>query len=78
MASETKRLYRSRKNRMIRGLCGGLGEFLGVDPTIVRLITVLISIIGFLPVVAITYLILMLVVPEEAVENPPTSEINPN
>ena len=36
-----KKLYRSRRNSMIAGICGGLGEYLGVDPTIMRLAAVL-------------------------------------
>jgi phage shock protein C len=36
-----KKLYRSRKNSMIGGVCGGLGEYLNVDPTIMRLVAVL-------------------------------------
>ncbi len=35
---EPKRLYRSRKSRMIAGVCGGLAEYFGIDPLIVRLI----------------------------------------
>jgi phage shock protein C len=69
MSTETKRLYRSRKQRMVGGLCGGLGEFLGMDATVVRLIVVLITI--FWPFTILAYLILMLVVPEEpAAEKP--------
>ena len=33
-----KKLYRSSTNRVICGVCGGLGEYFGVDPTVVRLI----------------------------------------
>jgi phage shock protein C len=36
-----KKLYRSRRNSMIGGVCGGLGEYLNVDPTIMRLVAVL-------------------------------------
>ena len=43
---EQKRLYRSVTNRKICGVCGGLGEYFGVDPTIVRLIWVLIACSG--------------------------------
>lgn len=32
-----KKLYRSNKNKMICGVCGGVGEFFGIDPTLVRL-----------------------------------------
>jgi phage shock protein C len=36
-----KKLYRSRTNSMIAGVCGGLGEYLSVDPTILRVVAVL-------------------------------------
>lgn len=36
-----KKLYRSRANSMIAGVCGGLGEYLNVDPTIIRVVAVL-------------------------------------
>ena len=41
-----KRLYRSNKNRMIAGVCGGLAEYFNIDPTIVRLIWVLLTLIS--------------------------------
>ena len=59
MATEVKRLYRSRKERMISGVCGGLGVFLGLDPTVIRLIFVLLAIFGFGSAI-IVYLILLL------------------
>ena len=37
---EQKRLYKSRQSRMLCGVCGGVAEYFGVDPTIVRLIAV--------------------------------------
>ncbi len=39
----TKRLYRSRTERMIDGVCGGVAQYMGVDPTLVRLAFVAIS-----------------------------------
>jgi phage shock protein PspC (stress-responsive transcriptional regulator) len=63
MSVDTRRLYRSRTDRMIAGLCGGLGNFLGMDPTIVRLIVVLITFMW--PFTPLIYLVMMLVVPEE-------------
>ena len=33
----TKRLYKSNKNKMIDGVCGGIGEYFDIDPTLVRL-----------------------------------------
>ncbi len=35
--SETKKLYRSRTNRKIAGVCGGLGDYFDIDPTLIRL-----------------------------------------
>ena len=58
-----KKLYRSKKDRIIAGVCGGLAEYLELDPTIVRLIWVLVSLgygLGIL-----LYLIAWLIVPEE-------------
>ena len=63
MSNEPKRLYRSRGERMISGVCGGIGEFFSIDPTIVRLTFVLVTFIW--PFTPLLYLILMLVVPEE-------------
>jgi len=37
----TKRLYRSRKDSTIGGVCGGLGEYFGIDPTFIRIVAVL-------------------------------------
>ena len=42
----SKRLYKSRHNRMLCGVCGGIGEYFGVDQTVVRLIFVLLTIFG--------------------------------
>jgi phage shock protein C len=42
----TKQLVRSAENRIIGGVCGGLGEYLGVDPTIIRLVWVLFVLAG--------------------------------
>lgn len=42
-----KRLYRSGKNRIIAGVCGGIGEYFGIDPVIVRLIWVILTLFSF-------------------------------
>jgi phage shock protein C len=62
-----KRLYRSRTERVIGGVCAGLGEYFGVDPTIVRIAAVLLALANGVGVVA--YVILWIIVPEEG-ENP--------
>jgi phage shock protein C len=59
-----RRLYRSRTDRMIWGVCGGLAEYFGIDPVIVRLIFVLLIFAGGSGIIA--YIILALVVPLES------------
>lgn len=44
--TEPKRLYRSRKDRVIAGVCGGLAEYFGIDPLIVRLIALVLLFFG--------------------------------
>ncbi|MDP3878699.1 MAG: PspC domain-containing protein [Dehalococcoidales bacterium] len=61
-----KRLYRSRSDRMIWGVCGGLAEYFDIDPTIVRVIAVLSIFINGLGILA--YIILAIVVPLERSE----------
>jgi phage shock protein C len=59
-----KKLYRSRTNKKIAGVCGGIGELTNTDPTIVRLITVVLGLVtGFFPFF-IGYLIAWWLVPE--------------
>lgn len=38
MSMEAKRLYRSRKDKILAGICGGVGKYLDIDPIIIRLI----------------------------------------
>ncbi len=58
-----KKLYRSRTDRMLWGVCGGLARYFNIDPTIVRLIAVLTIFIDGLGILA--YIILAIVVPLE-------------
>ena len=60
-----RKLYRSRTNRMLGGVCGGLGEYLGLDPTVVRLLWVLFTFVGASGLLA--YLIFLLIIPENPV-----------
>ena len=41
-----KRLYRSRENAMLAGVCGGIGEYFGIDPTIIRLAWAIFCVMG--------------------------------
>jgi phage shock protein C len=63
MSSNYERLYRSRSERMITGLCGGIGEYFKVDPVIIRAIFLALAFIGGGGV--LLYIILAIVVPLE-------------
>ena len=59
----TKELYRSKKNRKIAGVCGGIAEYLDIDPIIIRLITLILVLSAGGGLIA--YIIAWIVVPEE-------------
>ncbi|MBI2617991.1 PspC domain-containing protein [Candidatus Kaiserbacteria bacterium] len=60
-----QKLYRSRSDKMISGVCGGLGQYCDIDPTILRLGWVAVTIFsGILPG-ALVYLIAVIVIPKE-------------
>lgn len=58
-----KRLTRPREGRMIGGVCAGIGQYLGLDPTVVRIIYVLLS-LGAIGTPVVIYIILCLIIPE--------------
>jgi phage shock protein C len=59
-----KKLYRSRSNKKIAGVCGGLGEHMEIDPTIIRLAVVILGLAtGILPFF-VGYLVAWWIVPE--------------
>jgi phage shock protein C len=60
---ETKRLFRSRRDKMIGGVCGGLASYFVMDPTVVRLIFVLLALFGGPGL--ILYIILWIITPVE-------------
>ena len=60
---EPKKLYRSRSNTMISGVCGGLAEYIGMDPTVVRLLYVLLSLFSAAFPGLILYIIAMFIIP---------------
>jgi phage shock protein PspC (stress-responsive transcriptional regulator) len=62
---ETKKLYRSRTNKWIAGVCGGLGEFFKIDPVFWRLIFLMGGIFAC-PFFFVTYIVLWIVTPKEA------------
>lgn len=58
---ESKKLYRSSKDRIFLGVCGGIGEYLDVDPTVIRLLAV---ILGFTGSGLLAYIIAAIIMPE--------------
>lgn len=59
-----KKLYRSRDDRMIAGVCGGLGEYFNVDSNLLRLIwTLVVVFTGFVPGVLV-YIIAIIIIPK--------------
>jgi phage shock protein PspC (stress-responsive transcriptional regulator) len=63
MSTDVKRLYRSRSDRMLAGVCAGIGEYLNIDPTVVRLLFVATALLGGPGF--IVYLVMWIIVPEE-------------
>jgi len=59
-----KKLFRSRRNRMIAGICGGLAEYFEVDPTLVRVGYVVLSILSVAFPGILVYLILWVLIPQ--------------
>ncbi|MDP2181054.1 MAG: PspC domain-containing protein [Actinomycetota bacterium] len=58
-----RRLYRSRDDQMLGGVCAGLADYFGLDPTVVRMLAVLLAVVGSgMPVLA--YIIMWVVVPD--------------
>jgi phage shock protein PspC (stress-responsive transcriptional regulator) len=68
MTPESRKLFRSRNNRMIVGVCAGLANFFGIDPTVVRLLFAVGTLFGFGSFILI-YIVLFIVVPEESLES---------
>jgi phage shock protein C len=60
------KLYRSQKSSMIAGVCGGLGNYFGIDPTIVRLLFVFLAFYHFLGVWV--YLVMVILLPQAPFE----------
>jgi len=63
MAEKIKRLYRSRTDRMLGGVCGGIAEYLETDPTVIRLLWVVLTVVtGVVPGI-LAYLIAWMIIP---------------
>ena len=60
--AEAKRLYRSKTNKVIAGVCGGIGDYFGVDPVVIRIGLVILVLCGGAGILG--YLIAWAVIPE--------------
>jgi len=70
MNTNMRQLHRSTTNRMIAGVCAGIGDYINVDPTVVRLMAVLLFFLtGGGMIVA--YLVMALIIPEETTRQNP-------
>jgi phage shock protein C len=61
--AETRKLYRSRTNRQVAGVCGGLAEYFNLDATLIRVLFVVLAVLGGSGIVL--YLALWIIVPRE-------------
>lgn len=59
------RIYRSRKDRRIAGICGGIAQFFNIDSTILRLIIVVVAVLTAIIPLLISYIVGWLIIPEE-------------
>ena len=66
--SKYKRLYRSTKNKVLGGVCGGLGEYFNIDPVIVRILWILFCLAWGVGILA--YIIAWIIIPKNpAIKN---------
>jgi phage shock protein C len=73
MSEGAKKLYRSTKDRWLAGICGGIAEYLALDPTIIRVLFVLFSLVAFGGILA--YIILWLIIPQEPEASEPAEDV---
>jgi len=71
-AGQVRRLYKSRSDRMIDGVCAGIAEYFGLDPTLVRITWVLLTLLGGTGV--LLYLICMIIMPKNPSAGPAAAE----
>ncbi|MCU0914891.1 MAG: PspC domain-containing protein [Planctomycetes bacterium] len=58
-----KRVYRSRTDKMIFGICGGIGEAYGIDPNLIRIVVVFLDLATAVLPVIVTYIVARLLLP---------------
>lgn len=62
--NDMKRLYRSDTNRIFAGICGGFGEYLNIDPVVLRIVWLLVVIFTGLVPGVVAYIIAIFLIPE--------------
>ncbi len=60
---QTRKLYRSRTNRKLAGVCGGLAQYFNMDATLIRVLFIVVTLLGGAG--GLIYLVMWIVVPEE-------------
>ena len=60
-----KKLTRSRNNKMIAGVCGGIGDFFGVDPNLIRILFVILGLFSSTTSFIVVYIVCAIVIPED-------------
>ncbi|HIT54340.1 MAG TPA: PspC domain-containing protein [Candidatus Fimivicinus intestinavium] len=60
-----KKLYRSRNDKMVSGVCAGLANFLNIDPTLVRVIYAVLAVFTAVVPCLVLYIVLAIVIPQE-------------
>lgn len=60
-----KKLKRSVNNRVLAGICGGIGEYFQIDPTIIRVLTVIAALVCFGTIIVLIYIILIFIIPPD-------------
>jgi phage shock protein C len=66
---EPRKLYRSRNQRMVAGVCGGLAEYFNVDATMIRVLFLVLTVVGGSGLVI--YLVMWIIVPDVGKVPPP-------
>jgi phage shock protein C len=61
--AETRKLYRSRSNRQVAGVCGGLGQYFNLDATLIRILFVVLAVLGGSGL--LLYVAMWIIVPNE-------------
>jgi len=68
MAVRDGRMYRSREHRMIAGVVGGIAEYFDKDPTLLRMLYVLVSILSVAFPGLLVYIVLWIIIPEQPLD----------